>query len=284
MYIHLIENRRSIRSFRSTPITESHFEKINQLLDTLNANVGPFGHKAEFTMIPVSNHINAEGEKIGTYGIIRNPVGYVVGMTRNNKEHLIDFGYTFEIFMLDLFALGIGSCWLGGTFDRKMLSAKFEKNSSFIIPAITPFGYYEEKTSLIEKTMRKLANSDHKFDFETICFKQNFENPLKKEEADLYEIPLEMVRIGPSASNKQPWRMVVGADGAVHFFIKHTPNYNNRLNFDIQLLDLGIAMAHFKIAADEIGIDGAWKVCEGLQIPIDDPNIEYIMSWQKHLE
>lgn len=283
MYIQLIENRRSVRSFKNTPITESHLEKINQFLDVLNQSVGPFGHKAEFTMIPVSNHINAEGEKIGTYGVIRNPAGYVVGMTRNDKEYLIDFGYTFEIFMLDLFALGLGSCWLGGTFDRKMLSAKFEKNSSFIIPAISPFGYHDEKPSVIEKTMRRFANSDHKFDFETICFNRNFESPLKKEEADIYEIPLEMIRIGPSASNKQPWRMVVGTDGFVHFFIKHTPNYSNRLKFDIQLLDIGIGMAHFKSAVDEIGIKGEWKICEGLQIPVDDPNIEYIMSWQTQL-
>ncbi|MBF4695737.1 nitroreductase family protein [Fusibacter ferrireducens] len=283
MYVNLIENRRSVRSFKNTPITADHLEKMNLFLDVLNQSVGPFGHRAEFAMIPVSNHINAEGERIGTYGVIRNPAGYVVGMTKNDREYLVDFGYTFEIFMLDLFSLGVGSCWLGGTFDRKMLSTKFEMNSSFIIPAIMPFGYHDEKPSFIEKTMRRLANSDHKLDFETVCFNQNLESPLKKEEASIYEIPLEMARIGPSASNKQPWRMVIGADGLVHFFIKHTPNYGNRLKFDIQLLDMGIAMAHFKSAADEIGIKGEWKVCEGLQIPVDDPHVEYIMSWQTQL-
>ncbi|GAU77561.1 nitroreductase family protein [Fusibacter sp. 3D3] len=280
MYIQLIENRRSVRSFKNTPITENHLATINQFLDELNQSVGPFGHSAEFTMIPVSNHINAEGEKIGTYGVIRNPAAYIVGMTKNTKVHLIDFGYTFEIFMLNLLDLGVGSCWLGGTFDRKMLSAKFEKNNSFIIPAITPIGYHDERPSIIEKTMRRFANSDHKLAFETLFFNQNFDNPLKKEAAGIYEIPLEMIRIGPSASNKQPWRMVVTADGFIHFFIKHTPNYNGRLKFDMQLLDIGIGMAHFKSAVDEIGIKGEWRIYEGLQIPINDPNIEYIMSWQ----
>ncbi len=280
MFIKLIENRRSVRSFKNTPITDVHFEKVTQFLEALNHMEGPFGHNAEFTIIPVSNHINAEGEKIGTYGIIRNPAGYVVGMTKNEKSHLIDFGYTFELFMLQLLSIGIGSCWLGGTFDRKMLSAKFEKNSTYIIPAITPYGYHDDKPSIIEKTMRRFANSDNKFDFETICYQDNFNKPLKKELAGNYEIPLEMIRVGPSASNKQPWRMVLDQDQNVHFFIKHTPNYSSKLQFDMQLLDIGIGMAHFESALKEIGIKGAWKVFEGLQIPIDDPDVEYIISWK----
>lgn len=32
--------------------------------------------------------------------------------------------------------------------------------------------------------------------------------PLEKEEAGNYEAALEMVRIAPSASNKQPWRIL----------------------------------------------------------------------------
>lgn len=280
MFIKLIENRRSVRSFKNAPITEVHMDKLNHFLADLNNMKGPFGQSAEYTLIPVSNHINAEGEKIGTYGVIRNPAGYVVGMTKNDKAHLVDFGYTFEVFMLQLLSLGIGTCWLGGTFDRKMLSAKFEKNSSYIIPAITPIGYHDEKPSIIEKTMRRFANSDNKFDFETICFKDDFKTPLSKNEAGNYEIPLEMIRVGPSASNKQPWRMVVDQDANVHFFIKHTPNYSNKLHFDMQFLDIGIGMAHFKSAIDEIGLKGDWALVEGLQIPIDDPTIEYVISWK----
>ena len=60
---------------------------------------------------------------------------------------------------------------------------------------------------------------------------------------------LEMVRFAPSASNKQPWRIVIGANGDAHFFIRRTPNYSGgKLGYDIQWLDIGISIAHYEIA------------------------------------
>lgn len=280
MYINLIENRRSVRSFKNVPIVENDLTLMNDYLSELNQSQGPFGRRGEFKYIAVSNHINSEGQKIGTYGVIRNPAGYIVGITKNERDFLIDFGYTFEKFMLQVLSLGLGTCWLGGTFDRKMLTEKFEKHSSHIIPAISPIGYHDEKPSLIEKTMRKIANSDQKMAFEEVFYLENFETPLVKSDAGIYEIPLEMVRIGPSASNKQPWRLVLDRENRVHFFLSHTPNYSGKLMFDMQYLDIGIAMFHFQSALDEIGINGDWCVIEGLQVPIDEPTTEYIMSWK----
>ncbi len=58
-----------------------------------------------------------------------------------------------------------------------------------------------------------------------------------------------MVRLAPSASNKQPWRIVIGANGDAHFFIRRTPNYSEgKLGYDIQRLDIGISIAHYEIA------------------------------------
>jgi len=60
-----------------------------------------------------------------------------------------------------------------------------------------------------------------------------------------------MVRIAPSASNKQPWR-IVKIEGAWHFFLERTKGYGDGIIFkllklaDIQRLDMGIAMCHFE--------------------------------------
>ena len=49
--------------------------------------------------------------------------------------------------------------------------------------------------------------------------------------------PLEMVRLGPSASNKQPWR-IVRKDGFYHFFIQRTKGYRNVMTRLVQIEDM----------------------------------------------
>ncbi len=121
--------------------------------------------------------------------------------------------------------------------------------------------------------------ADNKKPWDKLFYDTNFERALIKENAGLFEIPIEMVRLGPSASNKQPWRLVLSEDRKnCHFYIEHTPNYSAKLGYDMQLLDMGIAMCQFELACQELNISGYWGV--------EDPNInplsgntEYIVSW-----
>ena len=64
-----------------------------------------------------------------------------------------------------------------------------------------------------------------------------------------------MVRLGPSASNKQPWRILV-EDHGVHFYEKKTPRYSDTFPYDIQRLDLGIAACPFHLGALERNLHG----------------------------
>ena len=115
-------------------------------------------------------------------------------------------------------------------------------------------------------------------------FDGNFNTPLTPEKAGEFSTPLEMVRIGPSASNKQPWRIVKDGENW-HFYLYHTPGYNERiLNklftvTDIQRLDMGIAMCHFEGTARELGLNGAWVVDEP-DISKPDELMEYSVSWR----
>ncbi|MBE0687725.1 MAG: nitroreductase, partial [Anaerolineaceae bacterium] len=89
-------------------------------------------------------------------------------------------------------------------------------------------------------------------------------------------------RLGPSASNKQPWR-IVQANGAFHFFIQRTKGYRNVMTRlvqidDMQRLDIGIAMCHFELTAQELGLQGKWGIVDhGLTLA--DDQIEYRVSW-----
>ena len=84
--------------------------------------------------------------------------------------------------------------------------------------------------------------------------------------------------MAPSALNKQPWRIVKHGDD-FHFFISNDKE-EAKEGYDINKIDLGIAMCHFDLTCKELGINGGFKVI--------DPKIEevpkhykYIITWIK---
>ena len=71
---------------------------------------------------------------------------------------------------------------------------------------------------------------------------------------------MEAVRWAPSAANMQPWRIVKDKN-QYHFYLEHTRSYTSTVEWDVQKIDLGIALCHFL------------SVCEG-NFLIDEPEIE----------
>ena len=90
---------------------------------------------------------------------------------------------------------------------------------------------------------------------------------------------MEMVRLAPSAVNKQPWRMVV-MDNVVHFYLQRSKCFGVG-NHDMQKIDLGIALCHFELMAKELGINTEF-VIEEPNIPCKD-RVEYVASYRYKL-
>ena len=205
----------------------------------------------------------------------------MVGLAENSKFPLLDFGYCFHTLVLYLTELGIGTCWMGGTFSRNSFEKEIQISEGEFIPGITPIGYPSQKQRVIDKALRYAVKADNKKSWEKLFYDASFEVTLTKENAGEWEIPIEMVRRGPSASNKQPWRLVLAEDRtACHFYIEHTPNYSSKLGYDMQLLDMGIAMSQFDLACKELNINGQW-VLDDPNIRQSNENVEFIVSWKK---
>jgi nitroreductase len=91
-----------------------------------------------------------------------------------------------------------------------------------------------------------------------------------------------MVRLGPSASNRQPWRIIHDQD-QWHFYLRRSAGYGQGISglfmaTDLQRVDMGIAMSHFALTAQELGLGGAWRVEEpGIKMP--NELTEYVVSW-----
>jgi hypothetical protein len=274
-----MRKRQSIRTFDSQKITDYHVSQINEYIKNEQNLIGPFGNRGRIELVLVTNNVSDKGIKLGTYGFIRNPQAYLVGIAENNTYALVDFAYCFQKLVLYLNQLGLGTCWMGGTFNRHSFEQEISLREGDFIPCITPIGYPKSKQRVFDKAVRLVVKADNKKPWEQLFYDANFEVRLSKKDSGSLEIPIDMVRLGPSASNKQPWRLLVAADRKFcHFYIEHTPNYSAKLGYDMQVLDMGIAMCQFGLACKELMIEVNWVV-EDPKLQLPNEQFEYLFSW-----
>ncbi len=265
-----IRKRSSIRTYQSKALKN---EIKTQLLDITARTENPFNTKIKLQMI--CKTAGPENEKLGTYGVIKGAVDYVTAAVPNSQEALLALGYILEIFVLKAAHLGLGTCWLGGTFNRGSFAKAVHREENEIIPIVSPVGHPAEKQGISDRLIRTFAKSAKRNPFESMFFHKDFSTPLTKEEAGLYEFPLEMVRLAPSASNKQPWRIV--KNGRQWDFYKKR-SYGDKMGYDIEDVDLGIAVCHFHLALQDKGLQGRFIKKE--IVNKREADLHYIITWE----
>jgi nitroreductase len=220
---------------------------------------GPFGNALRFELIDLTETERAELKSLGTYGVIKGASLFIAGGVVKGARAMEDYGYGMEKNILFAAALGLGTCWLGGTLNRAGFARKIGLSPEEFMPAISPVGYPAEKRSLTDRAFRFMAKSDKRKPWQELFFDEQPGNSLVKERAGACGQALESVRIGPSASNRQPWR-IIREGASFHFFLARTPGYDKMLGeIRLQEVDMGIALCHFELAATELGIGGNWQ-------------------------
>jgi len=272
-----IETRKSTRTFQKEPLSPVDIEKISGYLNKPENLIGPFGYQFEFELLIESEE--RDKDQIGTYGFIKNPQGYILGSSIIETKSLFDYAYVLENIVLYLTAIGVGTCWLGGRFQKQEAMSQLSLKENEIIPAITPIGYPQEKQRLKERMIRSVLQARKRKPEEQLFYYEAFGQPLG-DRAEEFRQALHYVRIGPSAQNKQPWRLVFGNNlTQVHFYVTNPLADNPLYMCEPQYLDIGIAYNHFKTGLDEVGISG--------ELNIDEPDIDvpngffYITSWYR---
>lgn len=267
-----IKKRYSVRNYDSREIEPEKMTAIRSFIAALD---NPFGIKVNFHFLDFADVKNKE--KLGTYGIIKGAGQYIGTTVAPCPLALEALGYELEAVILYLTHLVLGTCWLGGTFGRKEFAGAMQIPQDALFPAVTPFGYPAAKKHIKEKMMRKIIGADNRREWDKLFFNNEFAMPLAKEEAGGLGFALEMIRLGPSASNKQPWRLVLKED-CCHFYEYKEPGYSAVFPYDIQRIDMGIAAAHFDFATKEKGIPGSFLASgkPDLQPPA---HTNYVFSW-----
>ena len=263
MILDLIRSRRSVRSFAQKEIPEDVLQKLMAFADTIT---NPYGVPVWFKLLNAKEHGLS-------CPVISGGEWYVGGAVEDVLHSSEAFGYSFETLVLYAESLGLGTTWIGGTMNRGSFERAMELLEGERMPCVTPLGYTAEKMSLRETVMRKGCKADTRNAFEELFFDGGFHKPLTRENAGKLELPLEAVRLAPSAVNRQPWRVVVTED-AVHFYVKKTKGIPVPA---MQRIDMGIAMCHFALCAEELGLNMEFAVLES-DMPTSG-DTEYIASY-----
>jgi Putative TM nitroreductase len=290
--IEIIKQRYSCRTYQERPIDDVQQQAISDFLSVIQK--GPFGNPLRFEMVAaktvgMGTQVDRRALKgLGTYGTLHNVPGFIVGVVATNEKNkannrdMEDYGYWLEEAILFAKAIGLDTCWLGGFFTRSSFSRAMGVKPNELIPAVAAIGYAmsDPRTGDV---IRMAAGSNRRFSWEKLFFQNDFSQPISVQEAGAYAEPLEMVRLAPSASNKQPWR-IIREGNAWHFYLQRTPGYGGGLvslflsHADLQQVDIGIAMCHFDLTAAELGLKGTWEINEP-RITRPDNLTEYIATW-----
>ncbi len=262
-----IKRRKSVRSYDGKRLSDELVKKIESFLKSAD---NPFGVKVDLKYLDAGKfHLSSPfvtGEK-----------AYVAGTVQAVPFAEAAFGYTMESFVLYAQSLGLGTVCLGSISKRKNFEAALNKKENQLMPCVLPVGLKANRSSIREVLIRKKVKADNRLDFEDIFFENDFSSSLRKKYAGDLLIPLEMVRLAPSAANLQPWRVVVNG-GYAHFYKKKSGNFAEK-GMDLQKVDIGIAMCHFDLAAKACGVSGEFIV----KVPgiTHDAGMEYIISYAK---
>ncbi len=272
----IIKKRYSVRTYELKPIAKKDTEAITEFLSSITQ--GPFKNKVQLKLVQTNEDSESELKKYISYGNVKGARSFIAGSVKKGRYAMEDFGYCMEKAVLKATELGLGTVWLGGSLNRGTFAKALALSDDEVIPAITPLGYAADKRSMMDKVIRTLSGGKNRKTFEELFYLGDLSRPLTPSSLGKYETPLEAVRLAPSASNKQPWRIIKEKDQNVfHFYMNEHPT--NRVFKDVQMQnnDMGIAMCHFELMANELGLHGTWQTDEP---KLDAGNLIYIVSWK----
>lgn len=216
-----IEKRISRRSFEKIPLLPEVQDEIIRLVQDVNVRSGL---SAQF----LEDGSAAFASIRKSYGMFRNVRALLLMKGNKSDVHLREkVGYYGEELVLDLTDMELGTCWVGGTFDRK----KFAVPDTEELICVILVGRVPAET-VKEKLIRSALSKNRK--------------PMSERLAATAEIPewmkagMAAVFLAPSARNTQ--KPTFRFDG-------NTLRADVAGDYPMDLIDLGIAKKHFEVEA-----------------------------------
>lgn len=252
----IIRRRQSCRTFNGLHLDQGTLVRLREETESLPVLLPD----VTSPVIRLVNNDEANG-KLGTYGFIAGARQFLVMASGVTTAEQVQAGFMFEALLLKATEMGLGTCWLGGTFRHgpfvEAFRAKAGGNDSSPLPEgmevsiVSPVGHPTPKRRFAERFMRRMVKSDHRKPFDELFKGVSGATPLGR--------VLEAVRLAPSSRNSQPWRAeVVQSVGSPGQGNPVEVSFSCVTSGRFSAIDMGIAYCHFILASREEGLQ--WRI------------------------
>lgn len=259
--IQAMKERRSVRSFNREPLSSSVVSDLQKVIDN---SYTLFGGNITIKL----KSFDLKGEfKPSTYGVIKGASDFFLLGIGDDEDSALTAGFQFEQVVLKAWEMGLGTCWIAATFK----GSQFDKGEKWpdgeTLRIISPVGI-PAKQHLLEKVTRFTIGSDKRKPFSDLFFEDDFKKPLNSE--NKYAESLKMLRLAPSSTNSQPWRVLVKGDEVMFYYKPKSP---------VSVLDTGIGICHFYETEKYKGFEG--KFVKSTDFPTPPEDWRYLVSYRR---
>ncbi len=253
--------RHSVRAYDGSSVPDGMRNEIDLLLDGFS----PMCEGARAVLLEGGSSEILAGF-LGAFGRIRGAdlVLVLIGDTPY-PNYEVAVGFLGEGIILHATSLGLGTCWVSGTYSRKAVEVRVELRDGEKVMAVSPIGFaagHSAEAHLAEASLAARQEQEVRGKAMEASTGLHKRKPLKSLVRGLaiedwppgYPEMLEAARLAPSAVNRQPWRFTVESDRIVVSAARF-----ELLPMAARRLDCGISMLHLEVAADANGVQGEWE-------------------------
>lgn len=241
-----IFSRYSVRAYDGRTVPRDMQDEIEKLIEGFS----PMCNGARAVLLEDGAEEILRGF-LGAFGRIRGADMLLVLIGEASyPNHEVAVGFLGEGIILHATSLGLGTCWVSGTYSRRAVEARVKLGDSEKVMAVSPIGFAKRPRQGVGERAVEPPKGLHR------------RKPLRSMIRGLpvkdfplgYLEALEAARLAPSAVNRQPWRFTVESDG-----IAVSAARFELLPMAARKLDCGISMLHLEAAACVNGIRGEWE-------------------------
>lgn len=187
-----------------------------------------------------------------SYGMIKGLNSCIaLVVNKNIEDYKTKVGYYGEMLVLESTCMNLGTCWIGGTYDKNECKKYIDINQDEELICVIAVGEVSEDKSIREKLISKMNKS-----------RKSFDQILLEKDTELLpswiKVGIEFVIKSPSALNKQP----VGYS----FLDNEIKAYKVSDKYEYEDIDLGISMLHFELGSKSQNHSGNWNYINGEKI------------------
>jgi nitroreductase len=236
-----IEGRTSRRRYADKPLSPQVREQLEAAASELGELEG-----ARVVVLEDPGQTLFKGV-VGGYGKVAGTPLLAAFVGRDGGEWAV--GYLGQAFILEATTLGVGTCWIAGSFDKRRAGELVALGAGERVTSVTPLGVPLDEFARSERLLRGAVKASARISVEKLA-----PGILDADWPAWAMSAVQAARLAPSGGNRQPWRFRLEGGAPTLVMSQADKPYWTAP------IDLGIARLHVELGAQHEGVTGAWEL------------------------